>query len=487
MAHNSHITKDSVESIFEKKIPNYPVVLSNLLLGSPLDYTLLERRFMYKVISLIKRPHPGVVPDIDKESLSVLTVDMPREFMAEIGGAKNIKRTANTLMELSHHPIVQYVLKDNELAFSIFRWLGGITYTFSKKQYTISVTPEFYMYAACVQDKFTYFDINVGNLLKTKYSQKFYEICCMYTGKGTEDYRFYDPLENEMIYKKRVLKLSIEAFRFTFGLNHQFLTAARQEQTTDTFKFYADIERRILRPCREELYKLYKEGISHVWFDYHPRHEGPQGTVTDIDIFFYTSEHPKSADAEKNRPWTEGDEELNPFERKATPEELRNNRRSFKPITDGYTDYYFRNASKGKDKEKLVEIETNRHKIKKALSEVNRQDTLLKTTEQETKKAQTKRGEPEVDIKQFVIFFNSMATRYGSSIQHIVSMEPPRQKALKSACKKYGKTTLIRVLQNAFQSDFLNGRTGAKFCANVDWILKEDNFEKIAQGKYNRQ
>lgn len=75
-----------------------------------------------------------------------------------------------------------------------------------QKSYTVTVTQEFYMYAACVQDKFTYFDINVANFLKTKYSQKLYEICCMYTGKGTEDYRFYDPLENGMVYKKRVLK-----------------------------------------------------------------------------------------------------------------------------------------------------------------------------------------------------------------------------------------------------------------------------------------
>ena len=382
MAHNKNKIQqeDSIESIFKRKFRNDPVVVSNLLLGSPLDYTLIERRFMYKVLSLINRPQPGIAPDLNNEK-SVLSVEIPRECLSDVGGKGHETRTMSTIKDLAERPIVQYVMKEGRITFGCFRWLGDVMQTIGKKSYTVTVTPDFYMYAACVQHKFTYFDINVANLLKTKYSQKLYEICCMYTGKGTEDYRFYDPLENGMVYKKRVLKLSIDSFRFTFGLNRQFLLSPKREKDKGTFKFYSDIERCILQPSCKELFGLYKEGVSHVWFDYHARREGAQGTVTDIDLFFYTTEFPKSLSPELNRPWQEGDEELNPYEREATAEERRNGCRTFKPVTDEYINYYFRNTDAAQNKDFATALAKNKKSIKKALSEANRQDTMLKTSE----------------------------------------------------------------------------------------------------------
>ena len=382
MAHNKNKIQqeDSIESIFKRKFRNDPVVVSNLLLGSPLDYTLIERRFMYKVLSLINRPQPGIAPDLNNEK-SVLSVEIPRECLSDVGGKGHETRTMSTIKDLAERPIVQYVMKEGRITFGCFRWLGDVMQTIGKKSYTVTVTPDFYMYAACVQHKFTYFDINVANLLKTKYSQKLYEICCMYTGKGTEDYRFYDPLENGMVYKKRVLKLSIDSFRFTFGLNRQFLLSPKREKDKGTFKFYSDIERCILQPSCKELFGLYKEGVSHVWFDYHARREGAQGTVTDIDLFFYTTEFPKSLSPELNRPWQEGDEELNPYEREATAEERRNGCRTFKPVTDEYINYWFRNTDAAQNKDFATALAKNKKSIKKALSEANRQDTMLKTSE----------------------------------------------------------------------------------------------------------
>lgn len=489
MAHNKNKIQqeDSIEVIFKKEVRNYPVVLSNLLLGSPLDYTLIERRFMYKVISLINRPNPGIAPDLSNEKISVLSVEIPRECLSEVGGKRNETRTIKTIMDLAERPIMQYVLKDGMLVFGSFRWLGGVMQAIGKKGYTVTVTPEFYMYAACVQDKFTYFDINAANLLKTKYSQKLYEICCMYTGKGTEDYRFYDPLENGMVYKKRVLKLSIDSFRFTFGLNRQFLPWPKREKDTDTFKYYSNIEQNILQPSCKELYGLYKEGVSHVWFDYHARREGAQGTVTDIDLFFYTTEFPKSLSPELNRPWQEGDEELNPYEREATAEERRNGCRTFKPVTDEYINYYFRNTDAAQNKDFATALAKNKKSIKKALSEANRQDTMLKTSDSSSAKHKQGQNGSQVDAKQFITYFNSMISRAGSNINHINSMGATRLAALQNVCNKYGKTVLVMVLDKACKSDFLNGRTGHKFCASIDWILKEENFEKILQGKYNNR
>lgn len=135
MAHNSNKIhqEDSIESIFKKEVRNYPVVLSNLLLGSPLDYTLIERRFMYKVISLINRPNPGIAPDLSNEKTSVLPVEIPRECLAEIGGKGNETRTMKTIMDLAERSIMQYILKDGMLTFGCFRWLGGVMPTNGKK------------------------------------------------------------------------------------------------------------------------------------------------------------------------------------------------------------------------------------------------------------------------------------------------------------------------------------------------------------------
>lgn len=171
--------------------------------------------------------------------------------------------------------------------------------------------------------------------------------------------------------------------------------------------------------------------------------------MTDIDLFFYTTEFPKSLSPELNRPWQEGDEELNPYEREATAEEQRNSCRTFKPVADEYVNYYFRNTDAAQNKDLATALAKNKKSIKKALSEANRQDTMLKTSDSSSAKHKQGQNDSQVDAKQFITYFNSMISRAGSNINHINSMGATRLTALQNVCNKYGKTVLVTVLDKA--------------------------------------
>lgn len=63
-----------------------------------------------------------------------------------------------------------------------------------------------------------------------------------------------------------------------------------------------------------------------------------------------------------------------------------------------------------------------------------------------------------------------------------------RKKALNAILKHYSFNEVITVLENVKGSDFLSGRiSGKTWKANLDWILKIENFDKIFNGEYNRQ
>lgn len=62
-----------------------------------------------------------------------------------------------------------------------------------------------------------------------------------------------------------------------------------------------------------------------------------------------------------------------------------------------------------------------------------------------------------------------------------------RKKVLKYRLKEHGQETILKVLEAAGKSDFLNGRTDNAFYASFDWIFKPTNFIKILEGNYKNR
>lgn len=108
----------------------------------------------------------------------------------------------------------------------------------------------------------------------------------------------------------------VEAFRFTFGLSelHNPKTGELLEKEKHT-RFKTMVEKVII-PAQQELYKLYREKRSDVWFDYEVAERygrGCNGSPKSLRFYIYTHEYPKSKDPELDRPCKEG-EYLFPYE-----------------------------------------------------------------------------------------------------------------------------------------------------------------------------
>ncbi|MGN0193858.1 MAG: DUF4373 domain-containing protein [Pseudoramibacter sp.] len=60
-----------------------------------------------------------------------------------------------------------------------------------------------------------------------------------------------------------------------------------------------------------------------------------------------------------------------------------------------------------------------------------------------------------------------------------------RRGLLKARVLAEGERGVLDVFDRVCASDFLTGRTGGKWQADFDWVLKAENFQKIAEGRYD--
>ena len=61
-----------------------------------------------------------------------------------------------------------------------------------------------------------------------------------------------------------------------------------------------------------------------------------------------------------------------------------------------------------------------------------------------------------------------------------------RLDSLHARIKEYSKEDVLTVIENVKYSDFLKGNNNRNWNADIDWILKPNNFIKVLEGNYNK-
>lgn len=283
---------------------------SNNLINSPMCYTLLERRVMYFLTGQVKKKflEKGLgIPENWKE----LVFYLQDKDLGLIGGKKNVPRTYETLSALGgkFYP-VRYKKEDGNVVVGKIHWIDSFFYDKEKNLYAVRVSPEIMRYLINLTRDFTSFDLGTAMTLKSRFSQKMYELCSEFSG----DFRFYDNTENQLgnRYKERVVPIHIDSLRSMFNLNEVRDQRTGKSIKTSSYTDYTDLRRFILEYAQRELYGLYMMEKSDLWFDFQPgRKTGNGGRVSYIIIYIYTRQHPKKGE---QRPWKKGDEPLVPFE-----------------------------------------------------------------------------------------------------------------------------------------------------------------------------
>lgn len=85
-------------------------------------------------------------------------------------------------------------------------------------------------------------------------------------------------------------------------------------------------------------------------------------------------------------------------------------------------------------------------------------------------------------------WINQILDDAGSSIPKLRRMTDERMKRLFALMQQYGNADIGEALRKAARSPFLNGRGKRnKFVANIDWILDEEHFLDVLEGKFNAE
>lgn len=292
------------------KIHHENVSWSNVIINSPISYNLLERRAMYFLSAEVKHKfvEKGLgVPDNWKE----LYFYLKDNDLGIIGGKKNVPRTYEVLCSLGKKfiPIVK-TTSDGRIMEGKAHWVDAFFYNLEEDHYVVRISPEIMPYLINLTQDFTSFDIGTAMKLRSKYSQKMYELCCKYGG----DFRYSTPITKAqgVLFKKRVMPITLDDFRKIFNLEEIKDTRTGKVKKASSFRNFNSIRCNILELAQNELLWMYQNQASDYWFDFQAGPKaGRGGKVQSVFIYIYSRSHPKEGSLQ---PWQEGDLPLDPYE-----------------------------------------------------------------------------------------------------------------------------------------------------------------------------
>lgn len=101
---------------------------------------------------------------------------------------------------------------------------------------------------------------------------------------------------------------------------------------------------------------------------------------------------------------------------------------------------------------------------------------------QQYKKVKEDKEEKEdITVNQVVDLYHDICKSY----PRLRGISENRRKAISARCKIYRIEDFRIVFQNAENSRFLKGSNDRNWSANFDWMMKDTNFVKILEGRYN--
>lgn len=282
------------------------IVWSNCLVNTPAVYSLLEKRVLYYLTLQIK--HRFVERGLDTaEAWKDLYFHLTDKDLGIIGGKTHVLQTYEALSEIgTKFMSVQYYNRQKQLIRAKVHWVDAFSYNTMTGLYEVRMSPELMPYLINLAKNFTSFSARTALLLRSKYSQKFYEFCCEFSG----NFRYPRPSPEDRAFKKNVYPLTVEYLRYLLDLGEQKDERTGKVKTKGKYENFYDLQRKVISPALRELYELYHSGQSEVWFDCVPFARSGRKVVS-VVLFIYTKENPKQG---LPKIWEESDEPLNPFE-----------------------------------------------------------------------------------------------------------------------------------------------------------------------------
>lgn len=207
---------------------------SNALTSSRRDLDLIEQRCLYQIIWKVRNDYVER-GDVQRNLWNNMCITLTPKQLGEVGGDNHRQATFNSLKKLRDKYIE---VEDDNLWFAV----GLINYAkYDKKAnlYEIEVSRLLMPYLVELAEQFTTYQLSVVMALKSKYSQRLYELCCEY--KNMKDRRFF---------------LDIKNLRDLLRLGQRY-------------RLYSGFKEKVLDVAKKELKNLFEQGRCDLWFDYY--------------------------------------------------------------------------------------------------------------------------------------------------------------------------------------------------------------------------
>ena len=131
-----------------------------------------------------------------------------------------------------------------------------------------------------------------------------------------------------------------------------------------------------------------------------------------------------------------------------------------------------------------VEVEKEEESAAAAAKNINAREAREASAAQQDFFEQFKKEAPE----KIMPWINGILKDADSKIPRLKYMTRPRIKRLYDLWQQYGNADIGEALRKAARSPFLNGRGKRnKFVADIDWVLSEQHFLEVLEGKYNTE
>ena len=140
------------------------------------------------------------------------------------------------------------------------------------------------------------------------------------------------------------------------------------------------------------------------------------------------------------------------------------------------------------------DLEKEQQKNIKGTAKEQRRDSTgtAKEHKQERKKERMKEDiDTDVSIKQHsiqsIIDAWNQLEPYGIKMIYRINPGSKRCTSLIALLEQFGEEKVIQAVDKVKQSDFLQGKTDARFSLNFDWFINPNNFVKVLEGKYDER
>jgi plasmid replication initiation protein len=151
------------------------IAQANALTESRYDFNRLEKNALYCIIGQVRKEY--IEGPHEQMSYSNMRLDIQESILAEIADESHRSYAKAALINLRHRDIT---IEDKDGNWMNTGFITMAKFDARSKKFTVEVSSEIMPYLVDLASQYTAYSLTVAISLKSKWAQRFYELCCQY-------------------------------------------------------------------------------------------------------------------------------------------------------------------------------------------------------------------------------------------------------------------------------------------------------------------